>query len=103
MSILEWVNFIMDMLADESKHFVLSAFLGSLGCWLTWIMLSASFYGLELLTQRRANMVVGLGILICSIAVGIGFALAGHWLLDYWQHIYTTPLNPPLNLQRPGV
>jgi hypothetical protein len=48
-------------------------------------------------------MVVGYGILICCIAVGIGFALAAHWGLDYWRHLYTTPLNPPLNLQRPGV
>lgn len=103
MSILEWLNFIMDMLADESKHFVLSAFLGSLGFVLTWTKLSAFFYGLELLTRRRASTEVGLGILISSIAVGIGFALAGHWLLDYWQYIYTTPLNPPPNPHRPGA
>jgi hypothetical protein len=103
MSAIEWLTFIIDTLADEQKHFLLSSAMGCLGFAWTWITLFASFYGLEVLTQRRASMVVGYGILICCIAVGIGFALAAHWGLDYWRHLYTTPLNPPLNLQKPGV
>jgi CHASE2 domain-containing sensor protein len=102
MSILQWLTFILDTLADEQKHFLLSSVMGCLGFAWTWITLFASFYGVACLTRRPTSTAVAYGILICSLLVGVSFALAAHWGLDYWQQLYTTPLNPPLQL-RPGA
>lgn len=90
--------FLIVLITDESKHFLLSSAMGSLAWLLTWTISSAFYLGLARLTRRRTRSDVGYGILIYCLPVGLAFALASHWLLDYGSILLTMPLGPPLDI-----
>ncbi len=92
---MEWLDFIILVVTDESKHFLFSAAWGSVGFLLTWTILSVLYFILGL--PKKLPVAV-YGILICSLLVGLSFALQAHWLLDYLSTWYVTPLGPPLDL-----
>lgn len=99
MSTIEWVNFLIDLLCDESAHFWLALASGLLGAWSMSIMLSAPFWVLERLTRRNISTGVAYGILCCCLLGGLSCALASHWALDYLSSALTTPLGPALNIK----
>ncbi len=93
---MKWLDFIILLVTDESKHFLLSAIWGSLGFLLTWTTLSVFF---SILGLQRKQPAAVYGILICSLLVGSSFALQAHWALDYLSTWYVTPIDPPLDLK----
>ena len=90
-----WLDFVIDSITDESKHFLLSASWGLVGFSLTWIISSVWY---SILGLPRKQPVVAYGILTYSLLVGLSFALQAHWALDYSSTWYVTPLGEPLNL-----
>jgi len=94
----EWLTALIYLITDESKHFALSAFMGVLGYSLMLIILSAIVLVWQVLTHRKASMGVGYGMITCCLLVGLSFALASHWLLDYVSLWWVTPLGPSLDL-----
>ena len=96
-----WLTFLIDLVTDESKHFALSAFTGALGCLLMQIILFVMVLGWQGLTRQKASMGVVYGMGLSCLLVGLSFALASHWALDYASAWYVTPLGPPLDLVMP--
>jgi hypothetical protein len=103
MTLFDVLYTIAQWLQDARFHFLFSGVLGLWGFYRTLTMLCVSFWVLERLTHKRVNSGVVIGILICCLLAGVSCALAAHWALDYWQHLFNTPLYPPLQLQKPGV
>lgn len=96
-----WTNFLLDYLADGSKHFLLAVFLGWLAFSWMWTTLFAGLSGVVFLTQRKPSTAVVYGILTCCLLAGLSAALASHWALDYYTSWYFAPLGPPLELNLP--
>jgi ABC-type uncharacterized transport system permease subunit len=96
--LFSWVYFITELLADESKHFLLAAVSGLLVCLLTWIILRVVYWGLRHLIHWRGSMAAVWCIRGSSFLAGLCVAVLSHWVLDYWVVLYTMPLGPPLQL-----
>lgn len=92
----KWLTFLLYLIEDESRHFTCSAFSGFSGFFLTLIMLCVAYLVYLYLTRRKASIVAGFFILICSILVGLAFSAASHYFLDYAHIWYETPLGPAL-------
>ena len=97
-----WLNFALDLLADESKHFLLASLLGSLAFFQMWTTLFACLSGVVFLTHRYPSTAVVYGIICCCLLAGFSMALASHWALDSYSQWYYMPLGPPLELMPPG-
>ena len=94
---MQW-DFLIDLLTDASKHWLLAFSVGALVFSLTstmWYVLSLAYL---LLTRRRVSTVVDCGIFISCLLVGLSLALASHWGLDYFSIWWDTPLGPALDL-----
>jgi hypothetical protein len=96
----QFLSFILDYLADGSKHFLLAFLAGLLAWLLTSTILFAPYSLISQLIHRRTSTVVVYGILICSLLLAISAALASHWALDYFSIWYSTPLGPHLELTK---
>ena len=94
----EMQNFLLDLLTDASKHWLLAFSVGALAFLLTsttWYVLSSAFL---LLTRRKEFTGVDCGMFIFCLLVGLSLALLSHWGLDYFSIWWDTPLGPPLEL-----
>jgi len=96
-----WLTALIYLVTDESKHFALSAFMGSLGFWSTWITLSAILWASRQSIRPKVFMAVAFGMAISSWLVGLSFAWASHWALDFVSLWWVTPLGPSLDLVKP--
>ena len=96
MTTLDVLCFLVDLVTDESMHFVLAFFSGSLAALWMLTTCSALCYASHLLTRKMVSMGVVYFILFCCLLLGFSAALASHWLLDYAATWLTTPLGPPL-------
>jgi len=96
-----WAIILIDTITDGSKHFLLSVSMGALVFSLTSFMYYVSSLAWAALTHKQVSTVVDFGMFISCLLVGLSFALASHWLLDYVSLWYVTPLGPSLNLVLP--
>ncbi len=94
-----WLKFLLDLLADESTHFLLAFTVGFLVFWLISTTLYAYLLIVERLILKRLPMGVVYGIAIISLLAGLASALLSHVQLDGFSLWYTTPLDPPMHLQ----
>ena len=97
---MRWLSFILDFLADETRHFWLASVCGLLAALAGFFLMSimwcvASFAGW--IASQRA--VVGWCILICLGLLALSAALLSHYYLDYFVTFYNRPLGPPMNLR----
>ena len=94
--------FILNTLADSSKHFLLAFSVGALVFSLTSTTWSVSSLVYRLLTHRKVSTAVDCGMFICCLLLALSAALASHWALDYFATWYITPFNgAPLELINP--
>ena len=93
-----WLTFLLALVTDASKHFLLAFSMGALVYALTSIISYAGLWAWERLTRHKVSMGVVYGTIGCCLLVGLSFALASHWLLDYFSTWWVTPLGPGLDL-----
>jgi multisubunit Na+/H+ antiporter MnhB subunit len=89
---------IVNILQDESMHFVLAAISGLLAFSLMWIMCYAAY---RILTSRsHASLDTASRSFITSLALGYGLLAAwfSHTTLDLLVAAYNAPLGPHLPL-----
>jgi len=92
------MTFLLDLIADESRHFLLAYVLGFAAFWSMLTMLSVITLVLLALTHKTASMVVVYCILISAVLCGLAFVALSHLLLDSYSIWYITPLGPGLDL-----
>ena len=95
-----WLKFILDLLADESKHFALSACTGSLAYCLTWTISRVSLWAWERSTRRVTPMAAVYFTAGLCLLVGLACVLLSHAWLDGFSLFYVTPLGPHLQVVR---
>jgi hypothetical protein len=92
------VKFIADLLADSSRHFLLSASMGALAyCWIS-IISYASIWVWERSTRSKMSTAAVYSTLGLCLLAGVGLALLSHAWLDGFSLWYVTPLGEPLHL-----
>ena len=96
MEAIDWIDLLIDLITDESKHILYSGLLFAFGYLLTWIILYVLFS--LLWPEWKKQSVVVFSIRICCLLVGCSLALAGHYYVDYAATWWETPLGPPLEL-----
>ena len=97
---MKWLSFILDFLADETRHFWLASACGLWAALAGFFLMSimwcvASFAGW--IASQRA--VVVFTILICLGLLALSAALLSHYWLDYFVVWYNMPLGPALDLE----
>jgi hypothetical protein len=96
---MEWFNaFWENWILDAAGHFLLASALGFAACWLTQIMLYVPLSIISNLRRSPISRVVTCGMLVCSLLLGIAFALISHAWLDGFVSWWQTPLSPPLDI-----
>jgi hypothetical protein len=93
---MEWLDFVIDLVTDESKHFLLSSALGSLA-FLSTSTISFAWFSFLKYKWKQSDVVYF--ILFYSLLVGLSFALLAHYSLDYGATWWETPMGPPLELK----
>jgi len=92
---------IMDFLADPSAHYIAGVLAGFLAWRLTLTMLRAQFYDWELGRWKGINTVAAFFTVGFGLSLFFALVVLSHALLDGYTSWYTTPQNPPLNLDVP--
>lgn len=93
------MRIILDILSEETNHFWLAFFAGALGYLLTSIIYIVPFKIISHYTHSPISTDVRRGMMFFCLLLAFAFALLSHYGLDQWHDFYTTPLNPPLNIE----
>ena len=93
------VRIILDILSEETNHFWLAFLAGALGYLLTSIIYIVPFKIVSHFTHSPISTDAKRGMIIFCLLLSFAFVLLSHYGLDQWNAFYTTPLNPPLNIE----
>lgn len=95
-----WLR-IMDWLIEPVQHSVLAFLLGCLAFYLILTIFGQLVRVLGYSTLYEVPSGLAISIVIFSLLLAISIALASHFFFDQLYSWYTTPLDPPLELDVP--